>query len=236
MLILTLGTVLSTQSDTPAVVDSETLPSTDYPAASKEAEETNLKKPVGATERQLSEKSDVFEAPSFMTLVEPGGGVHHKGSASAIQTAQNPQQQKVPSSQAGWFPSLTDVVNESQGRKKNEEIIAKVTNWSAGKQHTPLKNLLSGANLETRPKSPNPRENKTPAVQKDEMTTKDNGPLAPTVSSILNSGVPTTEPAKMETGKEYNSPARYPADIKREKRKVKGRPYWIQFMCCSSVN
>ncbi|KAJ0034687.1 hypothetical protein Pint_25599 [Pistacia integerrima] len=227
--------VLSTQSDTPAVVDSETLPSTDNPA-SKEAEETNSKKPKGVTERQLSEKSDVFEAPSFMTLVEPGGGVHQKGSASAIQVTQNPQQQKVPSSEAGWFPSLTNVVNESQGRKKNEEIIAKVTNWSAGKQHTPLKNLLSEANLKTKPKSPNLRENKTPVVQKDETTTKDNGSLAPTVNSILSSGVPATEPAKREIGKDYNSPARYPADIKREKRKAKGRPYWVQFMCCSSVN
>ncbi|KAJ0014735.1 hypothetical protein Pint_20863 [Pistacia integerrima] len=163
--------MLSTQSDTPAVVDSETLPSTDNPA-SKEAEETNSKKPEGVTERQLSEKSDVFEAPSFMTLVEPGGGVHHKGSASAIQITQNPQQQKVLSSEAGWFPSLTNVVNESQGRKKNEEIIAKVTNWSAGKQHTPLKNLLSEANLETKPKPPNPRDNKTPVVQKDKVLGK----------------------------------------------------------------
>ncbi|KAJ0080537.1 hypothetical protein Patl1_23639 [Pistacia atlantica] len=109
--------VLSTQSDTPAVVDSEKLPSTDNPA-SKEGEETNSKKPEGVTERQLSEKSDVFDAPSFMTLVEPGGGVHHKGSGSAIQITQNPQQQKVLSSEAGWFPSLTNVVNESQGKEE----------------------------------------------------------------------------------------------------------------------
>ncbi|XP_044499716.1 uncharacterized protein LOC123221093 isoform X2 [Mangifera indica] len=227
--------VLSTQSDTVPIIDSETLASTDYPA-SKAAEETNSKNPEGVTERQHSQKSDIFEAPSFMTLVEPGGGVHQKGSASASMTSENTQQQKVPSSQAGWFPSLTNVVNESQGRKKNEEIIAKVTNWSTGKQHTPLKNLLSEANHKTKPKSPNPRENRTPVLQKDETTTEDNGALAPTVSSIVNPGVSASEPAKRDTGKEYNSHASYNADIKREKRKVKGRPYWAQFMCCSSVN
>ncbi|KAL5781956.1 hypothetical protein ACOSP7_006985 [Xanthoceras sorbifolium] len=222
--------VLSTQSDAP-VVDAETLPSTDY-LASAEKNKSHMKA-EGATEGQHSSKSDIFEAPSFMTLVEPGGGANHKAAAPETQTIQNLQQQNAAaSSQAGWFPSLTHVVNESEGRKKNEEIIAKVTNWSTGKQHTPLKNLLGEAKHEARPKSPNPKENQAHVIRKDETVSKDNGAaVVTTVSSILG-----PEDTKRETGKEGNSPARYPTDIKREKRKVKGRPYWVQFMCCSSVN
>lgn len=226
------GTVLSTQS-----VDAENLSSTDN-LASAEAKKLNSKKLETATERQHSEKSDVFEAPSFMTLVEPGSGSDEKAAVSNIETAQNLEQQKAPS-QAGWFPTLTHVANDSQGRKKNEERIAKVTNWSTGKQHTPLKSLLGEANLETKPKSPKspkPKENKAPVIQKDETAAKDNGAVPMTVSAILGPEVPPAEPAKRETGKEVNSPARYPADIKREKRKVKGRPYWVQFVCCSSIN
>ncbi|KAH7573359.1 hypothetical protein JRO89_XS03G0128800 [Xanthoceras sorbifolium] len=222
--------VLSTQSDAP-VVDAETLPSTDY-LASAETNKSHMKAEA-ATEGQHSSKSDIFEAPSFMTLVEPGGGANHKAAAPETQTIQNLQQQNAAaSSQAGWFPSLTHVVNESEGRKKNEEIIAKVTNWSTGKQHTPLKNLLGEAKHEARPKSPNPKENQAHVIRKDETVSKDNGAaVVTTVSSILG-----PEDTKRETGKEGNSPARYPTDIKREKRKVKGRPYWVQFMCCSSVN
>lgn len=228
------GTVLSTQSDIPSVVDAENFSSADN-LASAEANKLNLKKPEAAAERQHSEKSDVFEAPSFMTLVEPGRGSDEKAAVSDIKTVQNLEQQKTPS-QAGWFPSLTHVVNDSQGRKKNEERIAKVTNWSTGKQHTPLKSLLGEANLETKLKSPKPKENKAPVIQNDETVVKDNGAVPMTVSAILSPEVPATEPAKRETVKEVNSPARYPADIKREKRKVKGRPYWVQFVCCSSVN
>ncbi|KAK3204678.1 hypothetical protein Dsin_018724 [Dipteronia sinensis] len=217
--------VLSTQSDTP-VVDAETL-STDY-LASAETEKSKVKA-KGATEGQQSSNSDVFEAPSFMTLVEPGGEVNHKAAAPQTQTIQNSQQQNAASSQAGWFPSLTHVVNESEGRKKNEEIIAKVTNWSTGK-HTPLKNLLGEAKHGARPKSPNPKENQAHVIREDETVSKDNGAAVTTVGSILG-----PEDTKREMGKEGNSPARYPADIKREKRKVKGRPIWAQLMCCSSV-
>ncbi|KAI9196885.1 hypothetical protein LWI28_027841 [Acer negundo] len=218
--------VLSTQSDTP-VVDAETLSSTDY-VASAETEKSKVKA-KGATEGQQSSNSDVFEAPSFMTLVEPGGEVNHKAAAPQTQTIQNSEQQNAASSQAGWFPSLTHVVNESEGRKKNEEVIAKVTNWSTGK-HTPLKNLLGEAKHDARPKSPNPKENQAHVIWEDETVSKDNGAAVTTVSSILG-----PEDTKREMGKEGNSPARYPVDIKREKRKVKGRPIWAQLMCCSSV-
>ncbi|XP_057480753.1 uncharacterized protein LOC130767746 isoform X1 [Actinidia eriantha] len=220
------GAVFSTQSDAVAVVDAEALPST-VSEAPAELNKGNLQKPQGTSGGHHSCKSDVFEHPSFMTLVEHQDKVDQKAAASDIQTVENTQHQKSEALQAGWFPSLTNIVNESQGRKKNEEIIAKVTNWSAGKQHTPLKSLLGEANLETKPKSPNPKQISF-VTKQDENTA--------TVDSILGSEAPTDQVAKRETGKEWNSPARYPSDKKKEKGKVKGKPYWVQFLCCSSVN
>ncbi|XP_022761821.1 uncharacterized protein LOC111307820 [Durio zibethinus] len=225
--------VLSTQSDNQAVIETETLPSTGSHPFS-EAEKANIKKSKVASEEQHSDKSDEFEPPSFMTLVEPGGG-DQKTSASEIQTVQNAQNPRASPLQAGWFPSLTHVANESPGRKKNEEIIAKVTNWNA-KQHTPLKNLLGEANSETKPKSPHSKENPAVVIPREKKVAKDDGALVTKVRSTQSPETPVAEPTDMEAGKEWNSPARYPADIKREKRKVKGRPLWVQFVCCSSVN
>ncbi|KAF4357082.1 uncharacterized protein LOC115722359 isoform X1 [Cannabis sativa] len=204
--------VLSIQSDAQAVIDTETLPSTESQAIIGEKTDS---KPV-SSEGQHQDKSEMFEPPSFMTLVEPVsvGNGQKAATAAEIQTGQNSQQ-------AGWFPSITQVVNESPGRKKNEEIIAKVTNWSTGKQqHTPLKNLLGEASIETRAKSPNRKENVATTT-----TTTVNSILAPE-SPLGHAG------ADREIGKEWNSPARYPTEIKREKRK--SRPYWAQFVCCSS--
>ncbi|CAI0397651.1 unnamed protein product [Linum tenue] len=170
-----------------------------------------------------SDKTDMFEAPSFMTLVEPrtAGDQKAAGASSEIHSAQNPQQSKA---QAGWFPSITNVVNESQGRKKNEEIIAKVTNRShtGGKQHTPLKSLLGEANQETKSRS-------SPTHVKENA--------AVVVSKVRDNGVRSSTTIQEEGAgrKEWNSPARYPAEIKREKRKEKGRPYWAHLVCCASV-
>jgi hypothetical protein len=73
-------------------------------------------------------------------------------------------------------------LNESHGRKKNEEIIAKVINWSTGEQHpslrspqhTPLKSLLGKASMETKSKPLNAKEI---PVEKDGPSAKDNGAL-----------------------------------------------------------
>ncbi|KAG6750015.1 hypothetical protein NC652_033560 [Populus alba x Populus x berolinensis] len=231
--------VLSTQSDIPAILDAEPLPSNGSQAL-PEAEKATLKKPIATSETEHADTSNIFDPPSFMTLVEPRDVVNQKAAASESQTTRNPQQLKAASVQAGWFPSITNVLNESEGRKKNEEIIAKVTNWSTGEQrpslrspqHAPLKSLLGEASMETKSKPVNAKEI---PVEKDSPAAKDNGALPKTVSSILAPQEPVGEPAKVEE-RAWSSPARYPADIKREKRKVKGRPYWAQFVCCSSVN
>ncbi|XP_022137954.1 uncharacterized protein LOC111009240 isoform X2 [Momordica charantia] len=221
--------VLSTQSDLPAVVDSEVTP-----RARAEAEETDLKKADAMTERQHSDRSDLFEPPSFMTLVEPNGGGMQNSASSEIQTAQNRQQPNSASLQPGWFPSYTHVANDSPGRKKNEAIIAKVTNWSAGKPHTALKNLLDDAALENKQKSsPTRKENLASMIQKDEKATK-NGPVDTMVDSVTRPRSPSAQLGNKEIANEWNSPARYPSDIRRERRK--GKPYWAQFVCCSSVH
>ncbi|KZV34844.1 hypothetical protein F511_00746 [Dorcoceras hygrometricum] len=167
-------------------------------------------------------KSDDFEPPSFMTLVQPGKVPDSVAAptASEIEPVQYNQQQKTESLQAGWFPSLTNVVNESEGRKKNEEIIAKVTNWNAGKEHRgQLKILLNDA------KSPKTK------LQKDETSQKDNSAAGTTVSPVVEPEEPKIEIPYKE---DWNSPARYPTVIKKEKKK--GKPYWVPFVCCSSVN
>ncbi|XP_022874989.1 uncharacterized protein LOC111393607 isoform X2 [Olea europaea var. sylvestris] len=189
------GSVLSSQSDIAAIA------------------ETNQKHKTIASEGR-PHKSDDFEPPSFGTLVQSADKVDQRGSASEIEIAQKPKSEALPQ---GWFPSITNIANESDGRKKNEEIIAKVTNWSSGKQHSPLKNLLSEA------KSPNAKQ--VPAANhKDETAPKDNGRRGTTVNSTLGSGAPDKE-------KEWNS---YPTEIKKEKKK--GKPYWVPFVCCSSVH
>ncbi|XP_038893765.1 uncharacterized protein LOC120082590 [Benincasa hispida] len=220
--------VLSTQSDLPAILDSEvTL------QARTGAEETNLKKVDAATERQHSNRSDLFEPPSFMTLVEPNGGGIQNSATTEIQTARNREQPNSASLQAAWFPSNAHVANNSPGRKKNEAIIAKVTNWSAGKPHTALKNLLDDAALENKQKSPTQINNLASMIQKDEKPMK-NDSIGKQVDSITRPKSPTSHLGNREIANEWNSPARYPSDIRRERRK--GRPYWAQFVCCSSVH
>ncbi|KAI3470059.1 hypothetical protein Pfo_026722 [Paulownia fortunei] len=191
--------------------------------------ETTSQKHKPTTEEAHLDKSDIFEPPSFMTLVQSGGDGDQITANSEIEMVQNNQQPKSDALQAGWFPSLTNVSNESEGRKKNEEIIAKVTNWSPVKQHGPLKNLLNEV------KSPNTKQ--VPAAnQKDETEPKDNGAGVKTVSSVLGPEAPA--PKDQDTNKdmeEWNSPARYPIEIKKEKKK-KGKSYWVPFVCCTSVH
>lgn len=188
--------------------------------------ETNSQKQKSLSEEEVHrDKSDTFEPPSFMTLVQSRSeGDHKVTSAAEIETVQNNQQPKSDALEAGWFPTLTNVVNESEGRKKNEEIIAKVTNWSTLKQnHSPLKSLLNEV------KSPNTKQMPI-SNQKVEVEGKHGN-----VGTVV---APKTHTAQDQDTKkhvdEWNSPARYPIEIKKEKKK--GRSFWIPFVCCSSVH
>ncbi|XP_047948529.1 uncharacterized protein LOC125194386 isoform X2 [Salvia hispanica] len=181
--------------------------------------ETNSQK-----HKTRSSKSDTFEPPSFMTLVQSGSEVDQATAATEIETAQNNQQQRSDALEAVWFPSLTNVVNESEGRKKNEEMIAKVTNWSPVKQQSsPLKSLLNEV------KSPNTKQVPV-ANQKVEAETEDDN-VGKVVASETHK---TKDPDTNKHLEEWNSPARYPIEIKKEKKK--GRPFWVPFVCCSSAH
>ena len=142
-----LQPVLSVQSYVPATTEGEAL-------SSAEAGKSNWNTSKSATQGPQSDIHDVFEPPSFMTLVK-----HDSQKAGASEEGDNSQLNPA-SSEAAWFPTITQGVNDSQGRKKNEEIIAKVTNWSANKQSsTPLKSLLGEAANSNKPKSPKMDEN-----------------------------------------------------------------------------
>ncbi|KAL8162889.1 hypothetical protein V2J09_014378 [Rumex salicifolius] len=61
---------------------------------------------------------------------------------------------------------------------------------------------------------------------------KDNLPPMKTINMVMSTKEQADESAT--AAKEWNSPARYPSNIKTEKVKVR-RPYWAPFICCSSV-
>ncbi|KAL2332629.1 hypothetical protein Fmac_013842 [Flemingia macrophylla] len=191
------------------VIDVEALPSSDS-VRSTEAGKSNLKDHKAASKTQQFETPEMFEAPSFMTLVEPG----HAVAASKVHNGLN-QHPSSTSSEAGWFPTLTQVTNESQGRKRNEEIIAKISNYRTIKQRTPPQSPLTEASHSNKPESPKLEEN-----------------------SVINKNgeSPAAKGVKGEGGKPWNSPASKPADNKRKNKKVKSKQNWIPFVCCSSVN
>ncbi|MED6220917.1 hypothetical protein PIB30_049410 [Stylosanthes scabra] len=212
------------QSDAQATNEAEAIASTDLSVLT-ETEKSNLKCPDAASEEQQHEKSEMFEPPSFMTLVEPGLMVG-PNSTPEVETDQNKQRPDSSSSQAAWFPTLTHIANESEGRKRNEEIIAKVTS----KQNTPLKSLLAEA-AHNNKKSKSPKSDKDSANQKRVRVAEDNGSGLMTVNSILGCESPAMQIMNRESTEEWNSPA----DIRREKKKAKSRSHWIQLLCCSSV-
>ncbi|KAI8002883.1 hypothetical protein LOK49_LG08G02186 [Camellia lanceoleosa] len=147
--------------------------------------------------------------------------------APAQSEMQNPKTTSEGHHSKAGFPSFTNVDNQSQGRQKNEEIIAKATNWSTGKQHIPLKSLLGEANLETKLKSPIPKQ--TPTV------TKSNDGSATTVNSILGPEATANQvAAQREMGKEWNSPARYLC-LTIRKRRGKSRGDHIGYPLCAAL-
>lgn len=183
--------------------------------------QTSTESSDAALKKHRADSTELFEAPSFMTLVEPVKDINMQSASPESHSNQKPQSPNSPS-QAGWFPSLTNVVNDSQGRKKNEEIIAKVVNWSSGKTHTSLSRLLIEANLENKHKSQAAQEHAASMTCEGQVS-KDIRPLGKTTTK--NS---TASTAKGVTNKEYSSPARLPI-TKKEKRKI-----WLPFMCCPS--
>lgn len=115
------------------------------------------------------------------------------------------------SSQAGWFPTLTQAINESQGRKKNEEIVAEITNRNS-EQKTPPQSPLSEA--------ANSNKLESPKLEESSIFGK-NGESAAAAKAVKGEG---------EKGSNSS------ADIKRKNKKVKSKLYCTPCMCCSSVD
>lgn len=148
---------------------------------------------------------DAFGGPS---LVEPKREIDQNTSEIKPVTTQISQPPK----------SEANISNETEGRKRNEEAIAKVTNWTTNEQiNTPLKNLVSEA------KASNPIQLST-MIKKDEAAEKTDEPK----KSNMLSG---TTSANQEP-----SPPKYIGEGKKVRKKTKGISSWVPFMCCSSVN
>ncbi|GKC55732.1 uncharacterized mitochondrial protein-like protein [Tanacetum coccineum] len=148
---------------------------------------------------------DALGGPS---LVEPKKEIDQNASEIKPVTTQNSQPPK----------SEANITNETEGRKRNEEAIAKVTNWTTNEQiQTPLKNLATEA------KASNPIQLST-MIQKDEAAEKTDEPK----KSNMSSGTTTAN--------QEPSPPKYIAEGKKVRKKAKGISSWVPFMCCSSVN
>lgn len=196
--------------------------------SSTEAAKFGSKDPKTASHRQQCEKSELFEPPSFMTLVEPGLVNDPKAAASEVHE-RTETNEHASTSQAAWFPTITHVTNESQGRKRNEEKIAEITNGSPSKQQKPLRTLLGEASRKMKAKPPKLEQNSVHQKNSVSVLTTGN-------SSIPGRESPATQAVKGKNGKERDSPARYTSGTKRQNKKVKGRPHWIPFVCCSSAD
>ncbi|KAL6527978.1 hypothetical protein OROHE_014928 [Orobanche hederae] len=194
--------------------------------------ETDSQRLKPTTEEAHPDKSDTLVLPSFMTLVQSGGeGAHNQVTAvSEIETTHNNQQEpKSDALKAGWSHSIMYMSNESEGIKKIEQVIAKVTNWSPVKQqHGPLKNLLNKVN------SP-----KTEHVTDETDESKDDGGAGTPVvvgQKDQEDMVGQKDPEDINKDiEQWNSPARYQVEIKKQKKK-KGMSYWVPFVCCSSLH
>ncbi|XP_019103933.2 uncharacterized protein LOC104889764 isoform X2 [Beta vulgaris subsp. vulgaris] len=208
--------VMSALSDTPPAAGT---PASNHSQASAAEENASLEpKPVMEVQHSVSK-----------TPVESHAGINKMEGISEIQTFEE-QQQKNSTLQTSASSSVAHV------GKKNEEIIAKVTNWSTEKHHIPLKTLLGEATARSREESPIHHSHSSTSVPpKEEIPVANNG-LSKTENVILSTNNPPEESSKEDAEKEWNSPARYPVNIKTEKRRAKGRGYWVPFLCCSSVN
>lgn len=145
-------------------------------------------------------KSDAFEGP--LTEVKEEIVDQKASEVNAVKVKVEESQSQPPKSEVLGI--------ETEGRKRNEDAIAKVTNWSTSEHiSAPKKNLVSDA------KSSSPKQVK---IQKEEAVEK--------VSEVGKSNLVNQE----------SSPPKYIGEGKKVRKKAKGRVSWVPFGCCSSVN
>ncbi|CAN6837966.1 unnamed protein product, partial [Brassica oleracea] len=147
-------------------------------------------------------------------LVTRNNNTYNAFASTSGMSAISPLLTNTHSKRDAYSSSLAVALSE------NQEITMEKT---AKDQHVPLKNLLSEA--------------RSPRLAAAAAEAKSN---IPRVSSILLDQETSPEeggrwPERREVSEEWKSPAKYPVELKREERKVKGRPFWVPFVCCSSV-
>ncbi|KAM0947047.1 hypothetical protein DsansV1_C08g0081991 [Dioscorea sansibarensis] len=153
---------------------------------------------------------DIFEAPSFATLIEPD----MQRPPSEIQTM--PEKQLTRSS-----PSV-------HPERQSEEIFANISNCSPGRHLVPLKVLLDEANRESRRRMLHARDRSLSS-----RATK--VPVSRRTSGESTSTVVTKYQKECFVGVDervWNSPARLPMVRKRNAR---ARLPWRPFICCPSL-
>ncbi|XP_049931922.1 uncharacterized protein LOC116247674 isoform X2 [Nymphaea colorata] len=196
----------------------------------------NLKTNVVSEAHQNSDGADMFEPPSFMTLVEVAGDHGAKLKPPEMKPEYAVQKPTSPATEAAWFPSLPSVVNDSGARKKNEESITKAVN--SKRARTPLKNLL----VENTEKGGTKVED-LKATAKDDV--KSEGTLV--MKTKAETKAPELESDKVRSSKfKLDSSATITASTgiisppklfgnKKDKRKNRGLHSWM-YVCCSSIN
>ncbi|XP_072992365.1 uncharacterized protein [Typha latifolia] len=112
--------------------------------------------------------------------------------------------------------------DESEGKKKEEDIKANVARWNSGKAAVPLKALLAEASIEANLETAKAEEQTTSS--KKRRAKKDDSCAKNSASS-----------KKASDHQGWDSPARLPMN-KNMKRKPKAKQPWVPFMCCPSVN
>ncbi|KAF3775563.1 hypothetical protein EJ110_NYTH50059, partial [Nymphaea thermarum] len=197
----------------------------------------NLKINVVSEAHQNSDGADMFEPPSFMTLVEAAGDHGAKLKPPEMKPEYAVQKPTSSATEAAWFPSLPSVVNDSGARKKNEESITKAVN--SKRARTPLKNLL----VENTEKGGTKVED-LKATAKDDVKSE-SGTLV--MKMKTETKAPELESDKVRSSKfKLDSSATITASTgimsppklfgnKKDKRKNRGLHSWM-YVCCSSIN
>lgn len=162
---------------------------------------------VESKDKSQLDKQDAFEGP--LMEVEPN---EENVDQNEVKVKVKVEEDSQPLKSEGVLVGN----NESEGRKRNEEAIAKVTNWSTSEQASgALKNLVSVSEA----KSLSPKELK---VQKND----DEVEVVEKISEVGKSNLVNKE----------TSPPKYIGEGKKVRKKAKGKVSWVPFACCSSIN
>ncbi|XP_023739610.1 uncharacterized protein LOC111887665 [Lactuca sativa] len=176
---------------------------------------------VESKDKSQLDKQDAFEGP--LMEVEPN---EENVDQNQVKVKVKVEEDSQPLKSEGVLVGN----NESEGRKRNEEAIAKVTNWSTSEQASgALKNLVSVSEA----KSLSPKELK---IQKDDDEVEVVEKISEVGKSNLVNNEKISEVGKSNLVNKETSPPKYIGEGKKVRKKAKGKVSWVPFACCSSIN